>query len=271
MGSPLSAYQFNQTVTPLIESVGTPLLGGFGITHFGHIKVNNDGLMLRLANHELWNKIYFQEEFYNDHALYNMSWVPLNGKRKQILTGQPKTPHEKILFENGLWNFLLVYERIEKEGSFTFFGTTPENAGITNYYINNPEIFDHFSFYFKEKTFPFLEMKEDRCIQLNCSPFETLENKGDVIDNFYKQTEISKFHLGEAFGNLILSKREAQCIYYLLRGQSAKEIAKNLRLSPRTVESFIDTIKRKTGIHNKTKLIEKFFNAIPACVNIEHV
>lgn len=266
MHSPLSAYQFNQTVTPIVESVGMPLLESFGITHFGHIKINNAGLMLRLANHEPWNKIYFQEKFYNDSKLYNMSSVPLNNRKKQILTGEPKTPHEKILVENGLWNFLLIYERTENEGTFTFFGTTPENSSVINYYLNNSEAFDHFSLYFKEKTFSFLEMKKDRCIQLSISPFEMPRNENGVIQNFYKQTEISKFHLGEAFGNLVLSKREAQCLYYLLRGQSAKEIAKSLCLSPRTVESFIEAIKRKTGIHSKTKLIERFFSAIPVCI-----
>lgn len=266
MRSPVSAYQFNQTVAPIVESVGMPLLENFGITHFGHIKINNSGLMLRLANHEPWNKIYFQEKFYDDSKLYNMSGVPLNSKRKKILTGTPITPHEKILFENGLWNFLLVYERTENEGTFTFFGTTPENSGVINYYLNNSEAFDHFSLYFKEKIFPFLEMKEDRCIQLSTSAFDALKNEDSVVQNFYKQTEISKYYLGEAFGNLTLSKREAQCLYYLFRGQSAKEIAKNLQLSPRTIESFIETIKRKTGIHNKTKLIEKFFKAIPACL-----
>ncbi|MBY0462551.1 MAG: LuxR C-terminal-related transcriptional regulator [Alphaproteobacteria bacterium] len=266
MSSPLSAYQFNQTVTPLIESVGLPLLKNFGITHFGHIKVNNDGLMLRLANYEPWNKIYFQEEFYNDDKLYNMSWLPLHSKRRQILIGQPNTLHQQILFENGLWNFLLIYERTENEGTFTFFGTTPENAGIIDYYLNNSEAFDHFALYFKEKTFPYLEMKKDRCIQLKNSPFEFPKNEDNVLENFYKQTEISKFHLGESFGNLILSKREAQCLYYLLRGQSAKEIAKTLHLSPRTVESFLDIIKRKTGVHCKAKLVEKLYNAIPVCI-----
>lgn len=54
-----------------------------------------------------------------------------------------------------------------------------------------------------------------------------------------------------------LSKREAECLYFLLRGNTAKNIANILRLSPRTVEHYLENVKMKFNVRTKTELIEK--------------
>lgn len=54
-----------------------------------------------------------------------------------------------------------------------------------------------------------------------------------------------------------LSKREIECLDSLKRGQTAKQTAKTLDLSPRTVEDYFDHIKHKLNCQNKLELIEK--------------
>lgn len=53
-----------------------------------------------------------------------------------------------------------------------------------------------------------------------------------------------------------LTKREIECLSYLLRGKTFKEIALTLKLSPRTVECHINNIKEKVGAHTKSELIK---------------
>lgn len=62
-----------------------------------------------------------------------------------------------------------------------------------------------------------------------------------------------------AFSNFTaqgLSKRQTECLYYLTRGKTAKEIANILNLSCRTVEHYLDTIKTKWNCNSRQELLE---------------
>lgn len=65
-----------------------------------------------------------------------------------------------------------------------------------------------------------------------------------------------------------LSTRQLECLFYILRGKSANEIAIILKLSKRTVETHTEFIKNKLQCDNKAQLIEKalsvgLLNTIP--------
>jgi DNA-binding CsgD family transcriptional regulator len=56
---------------------------------------------------------------------------------------------------------------------------------------------------------------------------------------------------------LKLSRRQLECLFYLLRGKSAKEIGLILDLSSRTIEMYLEHIKDKFRCATKSELIEK--------------
>lgn len=85
-------------------------------------------------------------------------------------------------------------------------------------------------------------------------PFYTKQGKLGGVLGFSHY--ISKFSIREA-SNLGLSKRETECLLHLLEGKSNKEIASQLFISVRTVESYIDSIKTKLGCFNKSELLSK--------------
>ena len=65
-----------------------------------------------------------------------------------------------------------------------------------------------------------------------------------------------------------LSKRQAECLFLILRGKTAKEISVLLKLSQRTIESYIDDLKFKLRVNTKNELLEivtykGYFNFIP--------
>lgn len=57
--------------------------------------------------------------------------------------------------------------------------------------------------------------------------------------------------------SICLTARETQCLYFLCKGFRAKEIAKKLVLSPRTVETYLDKIRFKMNCRSRIELISK--------------
>ena len=55
-----------------------------------------------------------------------------------------------------------------------------------------------------------------------------------------------------------LSERELQCLCLLARGYTMKESAQELKLSPRTVESYLDNIKTKLNM-DRFQLIKLYW------------
>ena len=59
-----------------------------------------------------------------------------------------------------------------------------------------------------------------------------------------------------------LSKQQQKCLYFLSCGMTYKEIAQEMNLSPRTVESYMVTVKKKTGLTCRSKLVSFFLNLV---------
>lgn len=57
-----------------------------------------------------------------------------------------------------------------------------------------------------------------------------------------------------------LSRREAECYFYLLRGYSASEVAVLQNISKRTVEDYIQRLKNKLGCFTKKELINTAYD-----------
>lgn len=61
---------------------------------------------------------------------------------------------------------------------------------------------------------------------------------------------------------IYLSRREMQCLLYLVKGKTAKEAAQEMYISPRTVEDYIGLIKEKLGCKTRSELV---------CYALEHI
>ncbi|MCH9644404.1 MAG: helix-turn-helix transcriptional regulator [Gammaproteobacteria bacterium] len=59
-----------------------------------------------------------------------------------------------------------------------------------------------------------------------------------------------------------LTHREKQCIKYLLKGFTMKEVGRMMNISHRTVESHIANMKNKLGFSNTKKMVFYLFNTM---------
>ncbi|PHQ79027.1 MAG: hypothetical protein COB66_07720 [Coxiella sp. (in: Bacteria)] len=72
----------------------------------------------------------------------------------------------------------------------------------------------------------------------------------------HQSIQSKSIELTDGYSKYHLSIRESECLFYLLRGYSSREIAIKLELSSkRTIETYIDRIKNKLGVLTKKELI----------------
>jgi len=81
--------------------------------------------------------------------------------------------------------------------------------------------------------------------------------KGDK--KYQKRNNIFQrsYYIGHSIKHTELTDRELECLFYLVRGKTAKQTASLLFISKRTVESHMVNIKSKLNCATKSDLIEK--------------
>ncbi len=95
--------------------------------------------------------------------------------------------------------------------------------------------------------------------------FSLLKKEFGITPLNEKQSIIAEFtdkndYLGEihTFG---LSKREFECLYHFCKGKTYKQTAKEMVISPRTVETYLENILSKTSCSSKIEIISRFSRA----------
>lgn len=72
------------------------------------------------------------------------------------------------------------------------------------------------------------------------------------LDDTLKRDNVA---LDGAFAGIYLTPREYDCLRVLREGKTIKEIARDMGLSPRTVEFYLKNLKVKFGCKSKTELL----------------
>ncbi len=61
------------------------------------------------------------------------------------------------------------------------------------------------------------------------------------------------------YNDNLLTSREIKCLSLLSIGKSAKEIARILEISPRTIETHVLNIKKKLNLNTKSQIVNFFW------------
>lgn len=101
--------------------------------------------------------------------------------------------------------------------------------------------------------------KDKKIIGVSCHTIEVINPDFLHLTQWLKTTDIDNplqnYAIGKKISGTELTTRELECLFYLLRGKTSKEIGKILNLSFRTVEGYIDNIKHKFNCRTKAELI----------------
>jgi DNA-binding CsgD family transcriptional regulator len=117
------------------------------------------------------------------------------------------------------------------------FGTEIGKPNMVNYYFNNLEFLQQFINEYKNNA-------KDLIIKVSKEPIAVPGHNRILTNPIITSPKRD------------LTRREIDILKGLYLGLTAKEIAISLNLSHRTVESYIENIKNKTGLSRKTALIK---------------
>lgn len=120
----------------------------------------------------------------------------------------------------------------------------------------------------RQQEFLFLHTKiqkldeNNQCIGILCHAVEIvsadIHKLVDMLNN--NKCRSKNYSVGTRKSSFNFSKRQEEVLFYLIRGKSAKSIAKAMKISPRTVEYYVDILKIKCMCKSKNELIEFAFD-----------
>jgi len=260
----LNEEHFFLTSAQDIDQICAPLKKHFGITSFVYQKNFFKGGEIRLSNQPYWLKHFYNQEYYKD-SLFEKA-KPDEYQSGFVLWSELQN-HSTVLnaakefhIAHGITLTLKTSDGIE----LYFLGTTPGNNKITSLYLNNMDLLERFISYFKDKAKNIIREACKHKIYIHKHYDSNQLNKENIAifspnekinrESFLEETLLKSFIIDE---KTILTKRELDCAFCLLRGDTSQEMSEFLFISPRTAESHIDALRQKLNCKSKSALIKK--------------
>lgn len=260
------AFQYNQAYLGILSNLCEPLKTHFNIEWFtrdsfilnsrgectGHALMTDPRYLELVLSHPSDN---------GNHFTQAIKSTPLNSYSYFLFYNGNGCPLRKMLCQGlGIAKGLIIYERFENHvKAWGFYssalGGVPNS--VTSSIITS---FLEFKKYFEEK-----KVLIDPPSVEYTAPFDMSYNGHDAykISSFKNSISSNTFTLSVGEKSIQLSKREWECLSYMARGKTHKEIAYTLSISPRTVESYLNHAKDRTGVFYKSDLIDLFHKNNP--------
>lgn len=172
-------------------------------------------------------------------------------------------PHNpKGLPESGIRTGFNVYEQKEGYLEVSSFCSKMLDHSLMHNCINHLDSLKKFITYFKTKAGDLIDTSDSNKLSYFQEIYEPVDLNTPFLpkanlDIFLEKIKLNKFYLGK--GNH-LSKREMECISCLSQGKSLKETATAMGISPRTVETYLNTAKTKIDC-NTSQLVSLFLKS----------
>jgi DNA-binding CsgD family transcriptional regulator len=159
------------------------------------------------------------------------------------------------MFQHNLCHGITIYDKRNEYVDLWAFATERNNNGVYNLYVNKMFLIKKFILYFQEKAHSLLF---PNTIDLKVSTKNQF--KINKVSSYKHQEQIpfspNRYYIDRDH-NLYLTPAELHSVLHIAEGMSAKETAIALGVSPKTIESNIESIRLKTNSHSKSEYIQK--------------
>jgi len=239
-----------------------PKFKDLGIKDLGFRRFYKNGLFMGYTTNSSWMKFeysnldftkvvaeYFKDEL-NEAIQTNKQFFLRTGD----VTHQSK--FLKKLYEFGMWNSLALYKVDSNKIDGYYFISSVDNYSVVANYINNLDYLRNF--------ISIISPKIDKIY--SCSKYQKISRQlldpsfeANFSDNKFQIIKTSRLKLTKNGKLFLLSKREIECLVLLSGGNSVKQIANLLKISPKTIDSYIISLKTKISATSRADLIKFAF------------
>ena len=239
----------------LIKKISKPLAQSFDINYFCYQSISDDNHWFTLGNHPDWLLYSAEHHFYR----YDPSLV----KPCQYSSGYcfPQYHQDKdfqrTLISHAQEKFnihhpLVIIKRLEGKTDFFFLGADKESTEVYSHYMNHRSLLaNSFVHHFYQEISHYQQAIAETTVNLSDL---RLPVKPPLAINNISRREASFLEQIQS-PCLLLSPREKQCLELYRAGMTAKQTAKKLALSYRTVEEHFENMKAKLNINHKRELL----------------
>jgi len=269
--TPRESLDISRAVCEKIHRVIEPVVDLLGTPTFGYRKFFSNGLSFGISNNLKWT----------DFCLTHFAQKIISNYEKEVrgaLTGEKhcyfrvgtlnsQDPFLSALYDLNIWNTCSLYRKTVYGVEAFYFASTRDNESIIERYTNNKILFERFAHYFKEKLLEMMSLDEmRRAASSTISPeiFKLPPAPSDErkhLTSFLSLTPIHKFFLPIEDKEIVLSFQEVRSLSLLSQGKTAKEVGRKMGISPRTVEGYVENVRRKAGNLSRGRLIELFVSS----------
>jgi len=258
----LNSKHFFLSSSSEVDQIIQPLKQYFGINSFIYKKNFNDGSELRLSNQPAWTEVFYKEN-YSEKSVFEKK--PSHYLKSKILWDELpnnySAPFAKMR-ELNIAHGITFIEPGDDGCEFFSMGIPSGSFSLMHRYLSRLDLLEKFLIYFRERAQDLIIRADKNRVlipgKFDNAPMFLIEQKVHFDQTGFLKAIDSSERVQQNF-----SIREIQCAERLLHGYTIKMIGQELKLSPRTIEGYIKSVKQKTGALNKADLIRglsKFFS-----------
>ncbi|MBS0287257.1 MAG: helix-turn-helix transcriptional regulator [Proteobacteria bacterium] len=242
------------TSSSIISEISKPLFDNSDINFFayGRFFNRNQCVLFHNNNHLLENWVKFESPAPTCFSDGVHLW-------DQII----KTDVIKVRNELNLDNGICLINHNEHYTEAFAFSTPMHAKNSMSLYLNQMNVLNKFCLYFKDQASKLIQqgidnplVLPDGMLSLEKNADEDTVKDLDKLNVLMDSLKIKNYYFSEKYNGIKLTKREVECLSLYLKGKTSHEIATQLSLNKKTIDTFLSLIKKKFHCRTRSELFE---------------